>query len=251
MIEVTIGVLVILFVVAMCAGFFDAISGGGGLLTVPALLMVGVPPLIALGTNKFQGVFGTASAAMTFAAKGHLDLRALWPVAVVCFLASAVGALIASYIPQDALAFALPAILILVALYFAFAPNLSTGPRKPMISGAMMAGFALPMIGLYDGVFGPGAGSFYMLILLGLGGLELVQATARTKLFNLSSNLGGLIGFALIGAVAWKIGLTMAAGQIIGSNLGARMAISKGAALIRPLLVTICIATALKLLLVG
>lgn len=251
MIEVTIDVLLILFAVAMLAGFVDAISGGGGLLTVPALLIAGVPPLMALGTNKFQGVFGTASAAITFAAKGHLDFRSLWPVALICFLASVAGALLASYIPQDALAFALPAVLIFVAIYFACAPNLSNGPRKPVISGALMTGFALPMIGLYDGVFGPGAGSFYMLILLGLGGLELVQATARTKLFNLSSNLGGLIGFTIIGAVAWKVGLTMAAGQIIGSSLGARMAIHKGASLIRPLLVVICIATALKLIFAG
>jgi uncharacterized membrane protein YfcA len=251
MIEVTLGVLLILFAVAMCAGFIDAISGGGGLLTVPVLLMVGVPPLAALGTNKFQGVFGTASAAMTFAAKGHLDFRALWPAALICFLASVVGALIASYIPQDALAFALPAILIFVALYFAFAPNLSSGPRKAVVSTAFITGFALPIIGLYDGIFGPGAGSFYMLVLLGLGGMELVQATARTKLFNLSSNLGGLIGYTILGAVIWKIGLTMAAGQIIGSSLGARMAISKGASLIRPLLVTISIATALKLIFAG
>ncbi len=251
MIETAISVLLILFLVAMFAGFVDAISGGGGLITVPALLMAGVPPLVALGTNKFQGVFGTASAAMTFASKGHLNLRALWPVALICFLASVVGALIASYIPQDALAFALPAVLILVAIYFACAPNLSKGPRKPVVGGAIITGFALPLIGLYDGIFGPGAGSFYMLVLLGLGGMELVQATARTKLFNFSSNLGGLIGFALIGAVAWKVGLTMAAGQIIGSNLGARMAINKGASLIRPLLVVICIATTLKLLLAG
>tara|TARA_R110002124_G_scaffold72020_16_gene192777 strand:- start:9771 stop:10526 length:756 start_codon:yes stop_codon:yes gene_type:complete len=251
MIEITTGLLVILFFVAMTAGFFDAISGGGGLLTVPALLMAGVPPLMALGTNKFQGVFGTATATMTFATKGHLDLRRLLPIAVGCFVASVVGAFTASFIPQDALAYVLPAVLIFVALYFAFAPDLSKGARQPRVSPLILSAVALPFVGLYDGIFGPGAGSFYMLILLGLGGLSVLQATAQTKLFNLASNLGGLIGFALMGAIAWKIGVTMALGQIIGSNLGARMAMKKGAALIRPLLVTICILTALKLLVAG
>lgn len=251
MIEVTIGLLVIFFLVGLCAGFFDAISGGGGLLTVPALLIAGVPVLIALGTNKFQGLFGTASATLTFAAKGHLDLRRLWPIAVMCFGASALGAFIASYVPQQALAAVLPVVLIAVALYFALSPNLSDLARKPKVPAIVMTCFCLPMVGLYDGIFGPGAGSFYMLMLLGLGGLGVLQATAQTKLFNFASNLGGFIGFAIIGAVSWKIGLAMAAGQIVGSNLGAKMAMKKGAKLIRPLLVTICIATAFKLLVSG
>jgi len=251
MIEVTLSVLVIFFVVGLCAGFFDAISGGGGLLTVPAMLLAGVPPLIALGTNKFQGLFGTASATYSFASKGHLDLRALAPTAAACFAASVVGAYVASFVPQDALAMALPVVLICIALYFAFGRNLGDTARPALISKFALAGFALPLVGLYDGLFGPGAGSFYMLMLLGLGGLGVLQATAQTKLFNFASNLGGFIGFALIGAVAWKIGVAMAAGQIIGGALGAKMAMKKGAALIRPLLVTICILTALKLLVSG
>jgi uncharacterized membrane protein YfcA len=251
LIEVTVDLLIIFFAVGMCAGFFDAISGGGGLLTVPALLIAGVPPLIALGTNKFQGIFGTASATLTFASKGHLDLRALWPIAASCFVASVLGAFVASYIPQHALSYALPVVLIWVALYFAFSPNLSDLTREPLISATVLTCFALPIVGFYDGIFGPGAGSFYMLMLLGLGGMGVLQATAQTKLFNFASNLGGFIGFALIGAVAWKIGLAMAAGQIVGSSLGARMAMKKGAKLIRPLLVLICIATAVKLLVFG
>lgn len=248
MIEPTLTLLLIFLAVGMCAGFFDAISGGGGLLTVPALLLAGVPPLIALGTNKFQGLFGTASATLSFAKKGHLDLRSNAITAFLCFIASVVGAYIASFVPQKMLGIALPIVLIGVALYFALGANLTDKPRVPLISKFALAGFALPFVGLYDGVFGPGAGSFYMLMLLGLGGLGVLQATAQTKLFNFASNLGGFIGFALIGAVAWKIGIAMAVGQVIGANLGAQMAIKKGATLIRPLLVTICILTALKLL---
>jgi len=199
MIEVTLSVLVIFFLVGLCAGFFDAISGGGGLLTVPAMLLAG----------KFQGLFGTASATYSFTSKGHLDLRALAPTAAACFAASVAGAYVASFVPQDALAMALPVVLICVALYFAFGANLSDIARTPLISKLALAGFALPLVGLYDGIFGPGAGSFYMLMLLGLGGLGILQATAQTKLFNFASNLGGFVGFALIGAVAWKIGLAM------------------------------------------
>jgi len=249
MTEITVSLLVILFFVGLCAGFFDAISGGGGLISLPAMLIAGVPPLTAIGTNKLQGLFGTASASITFAAKGHLDLRTLWPIAFLCFAASSAGALTASYIPQEALTYAFPFILIGVALYFALSPNLTDLRRKPLIPTLILTSFLLPVVGFYDGIFGPGAGSFYMLILLSLGGMGILQATAQTKFFNFASNFGGFIGFALIGAISWKVGFLMAAGQIIGSTLGARLAMKKGAQIIKPLLVTICIATALILLL--
>ncbi|MEZ8007915.1 MAG: TSUP family transporter [Amylibacter sp.] len=133
--------------------------------------------------------------------------------------------------------------------YFALSPNLTDLRRKPLIPTLILTSFLLPVVGFYDGIFGPGAGSFYMLMLLSLGGMGILQATAQTKFFNFASNFGGFIGFALIGAISWKVGFLMAAGQIIGSTLGARLAMKKGAQIIKPLLVTICIATALKLLL--
>ena len=232
----------------MFAGFLDSISGGGGLLTIPAMLTAGVPPLEALGTNKLQGIFGTGSATITFASRGHIDFRSLWPIAVLCFISSIVGALIASKIPEQRLAIFIPYILIFVALYFGLSKNISDIGKAPILRFSILATLILPIVGLYDGIFGPGAGSFYMFALLSLLGVGIVQATAQTKLLNFSSNLGGFIFFCVVGAVNWEIGLTMAVGQIIGSSIGARLAIKKGIKIIKPLLIIICIITAIKLL---
>jgi len=247
MIDITVNLLILFFFLGLFAGFFDTISGGGGLLTIPVMLMVGVPPLEALGTNKLQGIFGTGSATLTFASKGHLDFKSLWPIALLCFISSIVGALIASQIPEQTLAIFIPYILILVALYFGLSKNISDVGKTPILRYSILATIILPIVGLYDGIFGPGAGSFYMFVILSLGGLGIVQATAQTKLLNFSSNLGGFIFFCLIGAVNWEIGLIMAIGQIIGSSIGARLAIKKGIKIIKPLLIIICIITAVKL----
>jgi len=248
MIDITINLLIIFFIISMFAGFLDSISGGGGLLTIPAMLTAGVPPLEALGTNKLQGIFGTGSATITFASRGHIDFRSLWPIAVLCFISSIVGALIASKIPEQRLAIFIPYILIFVALYFGLSKNISDIGNAPILRFSILATLILPIVGLYDGIFGPGAGSFYMFALLSLLGVGIVQATAQTKLLNFSSNLGGFIFFCVVGAVNWEIGLTMAVGQIIGSSIGARLAIKKGIKIIKPLLIIICIITAIKLL---
>jgi uncharacterized membrane protein YfcA len=117
-----------------------------------------------------------------------------------------------------------------------------------LVSPFILGFIVLPLVGLYDGIFGPGAGSFYMLALVSIGGFGIIKATAKTKLMNFSSNIGGFIGLAIAGAIIWPIGLSMALGQVIGANLGAKLAIKNGAKLIRPLLVIICISLAIKLL---
>jgi len=248
MIDITVNLLILFFIIGMFAGFFDSISGGGGLLTIPAMLMAGVPPLEALGTNKLQGIFGTGSATITFASKGHLDFKSLWPIAFLCFILSIVGGLIASEIPEQRLATLIPYILILVALYFGLSKKISENGKTPILTFSILGTIILPIVGFYDGIFGPGAGSFYMFALLYLGGVGIVQATAQTKLLNFSSNLGGFIFFGLIGAINWEIGAIMAVGQIIGSSIGARLAIKKGIEIIKPLLIIICIITAVRLL---
>ena len=248
MIDITVNLLILFFIIGIFAGFFDSISGGGGLLTIPAMLMAGVPPLEALGTNKLQGIFGTGSATITFASKGHLDFKSLWPIALLCFISSIMGALIASYIPEQRLSIFIPYVLIFIALYFGLSKSISEIGKTPILRFSILASIILPIIGLYDGIFGPGAGSFYMFALLSLSGLGIVQATAQTKLLNFSSNLGGFIFFCIIGAINWKIGVTMAVGQIIGSSIGARLAIKKGIKIIKPLLIIICIITAVRLL---
>ena len=247
--DVTVQTLALLTLVAFVAGFIDAISGGGGLIAMPSLLLAGLDPLSALATNKLQGSFGTASAAYTFWKKGLLHPRHHIPTILVVFLASALGVATVAYAPKDFLSLAMPPLLILIALYFAFAPKLSDNPSKPKLAFGVFTFAFAPIIGFYDGIFGPGTGSFLMVTLVALFGLGLVEATGRTKLFNVTSNIAALLMFALAGKIMWPIGLCMGIAQLIGAQIGARVAIRNGAKIIRPLLVLVCIAMAIKLLL--
>jgi uncharacterized protein len=135
-----------------------------------------------------------------------------------------------------------------VALYFAFAPNLSNIRTTPKISAGVFSFLIAPAIGFYDGIFGPGTGSFFMLALVALLGLGIVEATGRTKLLNFISNIAALLMFAIGGKIVWMVGLPMGLAQFAGAQIGARLAIANGAKIIRPLLVLMCIAMALRLL---
>lgn len=248
--EVELWVYLALFLVAILAGGIDAIAGGGGLLVLPALLSAGIPPLTALGTNKFQGLFGTGSASFAFWQQGHLDLRKWGPIAIIAGLASVLGAYAASILPVSFLSVIVPICLIALAIYFFFQPRLR-GLKNWVLPTAVVSFVCIPLVGFYDGIFGPGAGSFYMAVFVGLAGASAIAATAQTKLLNFASNIGGFVLFAAIGAIAWKIGLVMALGQLIGGRIGARLAIQNGERIIRPLLVIMCLAMAMRLLLTG
>jgi uncharacterized protein len=235
--------------VALVAGFVDSIAGGGGLLALPSLLLAGLDPVSALATNKLQGTFGTGSAAHTFWKKGVLDPRQHMVTVALVFVGAALGVAAVAYAPTNLLSGLLPPLLIAIALYFALAPRLSNVDGNPRLPRPLFTFVAAPLIGFYDGVFGPGTGSFFMLSLVALFGFGVVAATGQTKLFNFTSNVAALLMFALGGKIVWGIGLVMGVAQLIGAQVGARMAIRNGAALIRPLLVVVCIAMALKLLL--
>ena len=212
-------IVLLLAAAAFAAGFIDSIAGGGGLIAVPALLLAGFSPVEALGTNKLQGLFGTGAATLTYASKGQVNLRKQAPMALMAFAGGAAGALLASVLPGDFLRIVIPFVLIAIALFFALKPNMNDVDRverlRPFLFGLMV----VPAIGFYDGVFGPGAGSFYMLAFV-----------------------------TLAGAIDWRIGLMMAAMQILGARLGAGLAVKIGARLIKPLLVVTCVALAIRLL---
>jgi uncharacterized membrane protein YfcA len=247
--DIELTVLALLTLVAFVAGFIDSIAGGGGLLALPALLLAGLDPVAALATNKLQGSFGTASATYAFWRRGRLDIAAHIPSIITVLIGASLGVLAVAYAPTQLLQAAMPVLLIIIAVYFALSPRLSedsSHPRLPL--PAFIYGFA-PVIGFYDGIFGPGTGSFFMLALVSLFGAGLLDATARTKLFNFTSNIASLLMFALGGKIIWTIGLSMGVGQFIGAQIGAHMAIRNGAAIIRPLLVVVCIAMAIRLLL--
>ncbi len=238
----------LLVLAAFGAGLIDAIAGGGGMITVPALLLGGLDPLSALGTNKLQSLFGSASATITYARKGHVKLGPLLPAAGLSFAGACLGALLAAALPLDLLERLLPFLLIAIALYFAFKPGLSDIDRERRISPRAFALFLVPLIGAYDGLFGPGTGSFFMLAFVSLAGYGVLKATAHTKLLNFASNLGGFAVFALVGSIHWKLGLAMGVAQFLGARVGAAVAMRFGAGLIRPLLVLVCIALAVRFL---
>ncbi len=245
--EVAGDLAILLICAAFLAGFVDAIAGGGGLITVPMLLLCGLSPAQALATNKLQGCFGSGTAAIAYARAGHVRPLGQWRMAAVAALASGAGALIALSVPADVLRGVMPFILIAVALYFGLKPGLNDAARAERLRPAVFGITIVPIIALYDGFFGPGAGSFYMLGFVLLAGQGLLTATAHTKFLNFASNLGSLLVFAFGGHILWTLGLAMAAAQVGGATLGARAAMRVGAGLIRPLLVTVCVALALRL----
>lgn len=248
MFDPSLQVVLMLGVAAFAAGFIDSIAGGGGLITVPALLLAGLPPVETLGTNKLQGLFGSGSATLAYASKGHVDIGRQLPSAATALCGSALGALAATVVPGEILQAALPVVLIAIALYFAVKPNMGDMDRAERLSPFLFGLTVVPVIGFYDGVFGPGTGSFYMLAFVTLAGYGVLKATAHTKLLNFATNIGAFGVFALAGVIYWKIGLLMGVCQFLGARVGAHMAIRIGSRLIKPLLVLVCVALAVKLL---
>lgn len=241
-------VVAILGATAAAAGFIDSIAGGGGLITVPALMLAGLPPDQALATNKVQGSFGAGTAAIAYGRSGLVDLRQQWGTALIAFAAGAAGAALVTWLPTQALRVLLPVILLGIAAFFAFRKGLGDADRAQRMGPALFAATLVAAVGFYDGLIGPGAGAFYMLGFVTLAGFGILKATAHTKLLNFSSNLGGLAVFALTGHPLWLVGLVMIPGQILGAMLGARMAMRIGARVIKPLLVVTSTALALRLL---
>jgi uncharacterized membrane protein YfcA len=247
--EIGYELIALLFAVAVVAGCIDAIAGGGGLITVPALLLVGVDPVTAVATNKAQSTFGAASATLAFARAGRIDWASARPMMVMAGLGSIAGALAVTGLPQTALRTFMPIVLVAMALYFWLSPALRDADARARIGAGLFMASAAPLIGFYDGAFGPGTGSFYMLAFVTLLGFGVLRATAHTKALNFASNLGGLGVFALTGHINWFVGLTMAGGAFLGAQIGSRLALKHGVRLIRPLIVLVCLTVAARLML--
>lgn len=243
--------LVLLAGVGLLAGFVDAVAGGGGLIALPALLSVGVPPITALATNKLQGSVGTAVAAFTFWRKGFVNLRALIPAIVATFVGSYSGAFLVRQIDVAALKLAVPIALIAVAVYFIFAPKLNDENKTSRLRFEIFVPIIGFLLGFYDGIFGPGTGSFFTVAFVTLFGLGITRAAAHTKALNLISNLAALAFFIPAGAVLWPAAIAMALGQIAGGYIGALTGIRFGARLIRPLVILVSVVLAGRLLFVS
>lgn len=246
--ELSFDVLAMLFTIAKIAGFIDAIAGGGGLLTIPALLSAGIPPTMALGTNKLQACGGSFSASLYFVRQKAVNLRQISLLILLTFIGAACGTIFVQMIDVNSLKMLLPFLVLIIGIYFLFSPTVGNEDRKQRISFPLFAFSAAAGIGFYDGMFGPATGSFFTLAFILLLGFNLPKAVAHAKVLNFTSNFASLIFFMLGGAILWKIGFIMMIGQFIGGTLGARMVVTKGKKLVRPMLVTMSFLMVIKML---
>jgi len=240
--------LPLLFCAALAAGFVDAIAGGGGLITLPALLSLGLDPRLALGTNKLQGTFGSASATWHYAEAGTMSLRDCLRGFCLTLVASVAGAWAALELDPALLRKIIPVMLAGIAVLVWFKPKLGECDLHPRMSRGLFDVTAGLALGFYDGFFGPGTGTFWAIaFVLGLG-FNLTKATGYTKVMNFASNIGSLGFFICAGQVLWVAGLTMGVGQLIGARIGARMVVSRGTGFIRPVFLTVVLIITAKLI---
>jgi len=235
--------LVLMGLAAVCAGWVDAVVGGGGLIQIPALLL-GFPqvaPVQILATNKLSSICGTSMSSVTYYRRVKPDLRTVIPLALLAFAGSLIGASLVSHISRAAFNPIILVVLIGVGTYTLFKPGLGaltdlrfSGHRH--VLAATGVGF---VIGIYDGALGPGTGSFLVFALVGLLGYAFLQASAKAKIANVATNLAALVIFIPAGAVMWKVGLLMGLGNLAGGYVGARTAVAQGAGFIRAVLVIV------------
>lgn len=240
-------ILSLLILVAFVAGAIDALAGGGGLLTIPALLAAGIPPVSALATNKLQSTIGTGSAVLAFLRSGRIDVRAFALPAAGAFIGSVLGATTVQHVDPSFLTVFVPLLLIAMGFYFLLAPKMSEVDRHARL-GRVGLTAVCSLIGFYDGFFGPGTGSFLTTALVALGGLGLVRAIANTKFINLATNVAGLAAMIAGGKVLWMLGLSMAVANVGGNQVGAWLAIRFGGRGVRPLLVVMSFGLTIRLL---
>src|SRR5580692_10437906 len=229
------------------AGLVDAIAGGGGIISLPALLAVGLPPHLALGTNKLQAGLGTSMAAANYARRGLL-VRAEVPLAASCTAAGALaGAALVTRLPSRWLAGVGPWLLLAIFVHVVRAPRFGEAERVARIEARPFSIASGLLLGSYDGFFGPGTGSFWTIAFVALRGFSLQRATAQTKAMNLTSNAVALAWFAVRGDVAWRLGLAVAAANVAGAFVGSSLAIERGARLIRAFFLLAVGATVMRL----
>lgn len=237
-----------MFAVALAAGFIDAICGGGGLLSVPALMMIGLSPAQALATNKLQGVFGKLSSARYFLKKRIIKIRKMKWALLYCFIFSMLGAFAVQIINPIVLQTFIPWAIVAVTLYILFSPRLSDLDHRKRIRRTVYGIAVVPIVAFYDGFFGPASGSFLVVSFVALLGYNTTKALGYSKLLLVVANFGALIAFAIGGHVLWGLGLIMAVGQYIGAHLGSRLVYRKGNKLVKPMLAGVSMAFFAKIL---
>ncbi|GBU09807.1 TauE/TSUP family inner membrane protein [Gammaproteobacteria bacterium] len=226
-----------LMAIALIAGFVDSIAGGGGLITMPSLLSAGIPPHIVLGTNKLISASGTLIAALTYIRRRLFEPKLWIACALATLIGSCIGAILAKYLDASMIKKGVPIIIIGIAIYMLIPKkqaahkinNLIPSKTKQVCSGLSL--------GLYDGLIGPGTGSFWTLLANSLFKQDLVRASGIARFMNLMSNISALATFFYLGMVDWRLGIMMGIANMLGAYIGAKSAIKYGAEFIRPLFI--------------
>ena len=248
--ELTLYTLLFLAIAAFAAGLIDAIAGGGGLIQLPAL-MIGLAKtetVVILGTNKVPSIFGTSASALMYRRNIKTDSKLLITMVLPAFLGSMGGASLASRIPSEVLKPIVVSLLIAVLIYTWKRPQLGqiellrqSEPLRLKIAAATAL-----VIGFYDGLIGPGAGSFLVLTLVAILGFAFLAASAIAKVVNVATNLGAIIIFGANGEIIWKIGLTLAFANVAGGLIGAHLALKGGSNLVRKVFMGVTLALIIK-----
>ncbi|WP_110588012.1 TSUP family transporter [Microbacterium suaedae] len=248
--EIDVLTFALLIVAGLIAGWVDAVVGGGGLVQLPAMMLVpGIAPLQALATNKVASIMGTSVAAVTFARRVKPDPRTAVPLAVMALLGAIVGAMVATFIPEQAFTPIILVVLIAVGAFTVLKPKMGVHAHQRWhgwrhVVAASFIGLA---VGTYDGALGPGTGSFFVILLVSVLGYAFMPASALGKIANFCTNLGALIFFVPAGHVLWGLGLAVGAANLVGGYIGARMAVSKGNRFVRIVFIVVVGVLILKL----
>lgn len=247
MVPVSPSTLFFLWLAGLFAGFVDSIAGGGGIISLPALLAAGMPPHLALGTNKLQGSFGSLTAAINYSRKGLVSFRGVFMGIAFTAFGALFGTVIVQVLSADFLSHVILILLVGVFVYTLCSPDLGRIDRRSLMRAPLFFGLAGMVLGFYDGFFGPGTGSFWTIALVLMLGLNLKKATAHTKIFNFTSNIVALVGFCIGGNVVFSAGLLMGGGQILGAFLGSRLVIQRGTGFVRVFFLVVVAVTIIKL----
>lgn len=244
--SVSIELLLILFFVAVVAGLLDTLAGGGGLISIPALILSGVPPLAALGTNKLQGSVGTATATFMMFKNKKVSWHSGKYLMLSAFVGAVVGTICIQFVDTELLSFVIPIVLLGIAVYFLFSPMPAETQAPPKLSKGKYQNIVVPFIGCYDGMFGPGTGSFFALSGVSCRGQDLISSTAVAKPLNFSTNIASLMVFLIAGHVVWTVGILMMLGQMLGAWLGSHCLFTIKPAYLRRIVVLMCCGMLLK-----
>ena len=245
--NLSLGMSALFLFAGLLAGTVDAIAGGGGLISLPLLISIGLPAPVALGTNKLQASIGTFVATYNYFKNDLISLQIILKGLLFGFLGATAGSLTAQFLSSFILEKILPFLMLIIFLYTIYNPTLGLQDCKKRMKESLffkIFGFGL---GFYDGFLGPGTGSFWVIALVFFLGYNLSKATAYTKIFNLKSNIIATSWFMLGHNIDYKIGLIMACGQFLGGKIGSQLVILNGAKFVRPIFLMIVFLTILTM----